>query len=669
MTVTEEIKSRLDIVDVVSESVQLRKSGRSYSGFCPFHSNSRTPAFYVFPETQTWHCFGACAEGGDLFSYVMKKEGWDFKETLQHLATRAGVQLDTQKPVDKEKKAHEDRLADLLAAAADYFHQLLLHAPQGAVARKYVEDRDLTEQTLAHFQIGFALDSWDQCRTHFNAQGYADNELLEVGLLTENTEKGTRYDRFRNRLMIPIRDGNGRVVGFGARTLEKDGIPKYLNSPQSPLFDKSNLLYGLDGAKRSIREARQAVIVEGYMDVIMAWQAGFRNVVAQMGTALTQDQLQHLKRYTKRFVMALDADAAGAQATLRSLQVARETLDREIDIRFDAQNLVRYEGRLEADIRIVTMPEGKDPDNIIREDPTQWPLLLAKAKPVVEYVIGVLTQDLDLSDAKAKTAVAQQVFPLIEDITNPVERDHYWQQLAYVLGTDERALRQLRGKGQKRPFTQSQPRLRPYPSHNIPEPPQPPPELEGLGKVRSNAVLLDRNMATQMRETNLLSQCLHHPQILSEINTRLAQTDQAPVTQADFVTIEDRELFITFNSRLNQAAFVSIDELCDSLESPLLERAQHLRSLPPTPDSELDRLADQLVISLLDVRHEKILHLYTRVQRLVTGRHETEDKETVESYYTQLVSIYRKLNSIKQAKKAMSADSKRRAEEASLGHF
>ncbi len=336
-----------------------------------------------------------------------------------------------------------------MSAAADYFHQLLLYAPQGVVARKYVEDRELTEETLAHFQIGFALDSWDQCRTHFNAQGYTDDELLEIGLLTENPDKGTRYDRFRNRLMIPIRDGNGRVVGFGARTLEKDGIPKYLNSPQSPLFDKSNLLYGLDGAKRSIREARQAVIVEGYMDVIMAWQGGFRNVVAQMGTALTQDQLQHLKRYTKRFIMALDADAAGAKATLRSLQVARETLDREIDIRFDAQNLVRYESRLEADIRVVTMPEGKDPDNIIREDPTQWPLLLAKAKPVVEYVIGVLTQDLDMSDAKAKTAVAQQIIPLIEDITNPVERDHYWQQLAYILKTDERALRQLRGRGQK----------------------------------------------------------------------------------------------------------------------------------------------------------------------------------------------------------------------------
>ena len=664
MTVTEEIKSRLDIVDVVSETVQLRRSGRSHSGFCPFHPNSRTPSFYVFPESQTWHCFGACAEGGDVFSFVMKKEGWDFKETLQHLATRAGVQLETHKPVDKQKKAHEDRLVDLLSAAADYFHQLLLYAPQGVVARKYVEDRELTEETLAHFQIGFALDSWDQCRTHFTAQGYTDDELLEIGLLTENPEKGTRYDRFRNRLMIPIRDGNGRVVGFGARTLEKDGIPKYLNSPQSPLFDKSNLLYGLDGAKRSIREARQAVIVEGYMDVIMAWQGGFRNVVAQMGTALTQDQLQHLKRYTKRFIMALDADAAGAKATLRSLQVARETLDREIDIRFDAQNLVRYESRLEADIRIVTMPEGKDPDNIIREDPAQWPILLAKAKPVVEYVIGVLTEALDMSDAKAKTAVAQQIIPLIEDITSPVERDHYWQQLAYTLKTDERALRQLRAQGQKQPSQRA-----PRPCHNVPEPPSPPPELDGLSEVRNNASVLDRNVATHMRETNLLSQFLHHPKTLNDVNARLAETGQTAVTKADFVTIEDRELFEQLSRRSNQASFVSIDELCDSLDSPLLERAQQLQSLPPTPDSKLDRLADKLVLSVLDIRHEKTRRLNTRMQHLVTEAKQTGDRESVETYQAQSLEISRQLLRLQQAQNAMSSVSKRRAEEASLGHF
>ncbi|HIP73589.1 MAG TPA: DNA primase, partial [Anaerolineae bacterium] len=320
MRVTDEIKSRLDIVDLISETVSLRRSGRSYAGFCPFHPNTRTPAFFVFPETQTWRCFGACAEGGDIFSFVMKQNGWDFKEALQNLAKRAGVELQPRKPVDKKKKAREEKLTALLSAASDYFHQLFLHAPQAAVAREYIQKRGLTEQTIEAFQIGFALHSWDACRSHFNGQGYTDEDLLAVGLLTENPDKGTRYDRFRNRLLIPIRDVDGRTVGFGARTLEKDGIPKYLNSPQTVLFDKSRLLFGLDMARRHIREARQAVIVEGYMDVLQAWQAGFRNVIAQMGTALTEAQLRQLKRYTKTFVLALDADAAGMKATLRSLQ-------------------------------------------------------------------------------------------------------------------------------------------------------------------------------------------------------------------------------------------------------------------------------------------------------------------------------------------------------------
>ncbi len=440
----EEIKSRLDIVDIVSESgVQLRRSGRSYTGLCPFHSNTRTPSFVVFPETQGWHCFGACAEGGDVFSFVMKKYGWDFREALEQLAKRTGVQLEERKPSFGSQDGAESHLHDLIEAAADYFHQLFLHAPQAEPARQYVAKRGLTDTTIGEFQIGFALEAWDACRTHFMNQGYKEQEMLDVGLLTENPENFRRYDRFRNRLIIPIRDGNGRVVGFGARTLDPDGLPKYLNSPQTHLFDKSHLLYGFDMAKRHIREARQVVIVEGYMDVIQAWQAGFRNVVAQMGTALTEEQLHLLKRVTKRFVIALDADAAGAKATLRGLEVARQTLDREVEVLFDPRGLTRHEGRLQADIRIVTLPPGDDPDSIIRRTPELWPRILERAKPVVEYVVGVLTADLDLSDIRAKEEIAKQIRPLIEDVASVVERDHYWQMLGRVLGVDDKLLRQI----------------------------------------------------------------------------------------------------------------------------------------------------------------------------------------------------------------------------------
>ncbi|MGH2538607.1 MAG: DNA primase, partial [Candidatus Promineifilaceae bacterium] len=401
MSVTDEIKARLDIVELVSEYLPLRKSGSSYSGFCPFHPNSRTPAFVVFPDSQSWRCFGACAEGGDVFSFVMKKEAWDFKEALARLAERAGVALSEPRPEQKEQAAAEARLADLLAAAADYYHQLFLHAPQAAGARAYVEGRGLSAETVTTFQLGYALDSWDAGRNHLNAQGYDDEALTAAGLLTVNEEKESRYDRFRGRLMIPIRDAGGRTVGFGARALDAEAVPKYLNSPQTAAFDKGKTLFGLDLARRAIREARQAVVVEGYLDVMQAWQAGYRNVVAQMGTALTEAQLRLLKRYTRRFVIALDGDAAGAQATLRSLEVARGALAGEDEAGFDAHGLVRHESRLEADIRVVTLPAGTDPDELIRDDPAAWPGLVEAARPIVAHVIEVVTAGLDLSDPKA----------------------------------------------------------------------------------------------------------------------------------------------------------------------------------------------------------------------------------------------------------------------------
>lgn len=629
MSVTEEIKSRLDIVDIVSESVSLRKSGRSYAGFCPFHANSRTPAFYVFPESQTWHCFGACAEGGDLFAYVMKQQGWDFKETLKHLAARAGVTLEEQKPVDKVQKTAEKKQLDLLTAAADYFHMLLLYAPEAEQARQYVQSRGLLDDTLTAFRIGFALDSWRACRTHFNDKGYTDDELVQVGMLTEHPEKDTRYDRFRNRLMIPIRDNDGRIVGFGARTLDKDGLPKYLNSPQTPLFDKSHILFGLDRAKRSIREARQAVIVEGYMDVIAAWQAGFHNVVAQMGTALTEQQLQLLKRYTKRFVLALDADAAGAKATLRSLQVARETLDREVEVRFDARGLVQHEGRLQADIRIVTMPEGDDPDSIIRRDVSEWPRLLAQAKPIVAYVIDVATQGVDLNEAKAKTAVAQQVIPLIKDIVNPVERDHYWQALARALHTDERALRQM-------PVQQNRPR---------PAVAQPVVKKKGgNGRVGD------------MRQINYLRECLHYPQIIRQINLKLAQCQQPIVAEADFSMPEDRELLKQVIKWVEQGNIGTMTEMWDSLEDDVLqERARYLLQTAPTPESELSRLPEKLVLSVLHWRLEKVKGHLTELQQLFRETNRNDQPELADLYSQQIRESHLMIQSLNRAAETVTA--------------
>lgn len=650
MNVTEEIKSRLDIIDIVSEHVQLRKSGRNYAGFCPFHSNTRTPAFYVFPETQTWHCFGACAEGGDLYDFVMKKHGWDFREALEYLAQRAGVQLEEPTPAQKRQQAVEERLTDLLTAAADYFHQLLQHAPQAEHARRYVQTRGLAEETLAAFRVGFALDTWDACRTHFNGQGYSDDDLVLAGLLTENEERGTRYDRFRNRLMIPIRDVNGRVVGFGARTLDKEGIPKYLNSPQTHLFDKSSLLFNLDRSKRYIRSEQQAVIVEGYMDVMQAWQSGFRNVVAQMGTALTERQLSQLKRYTRRFVIALDADAAGVKATMRSLQVARETLDREYEVHFDARGLVRHEGRLAAEIHVVTLPAGKDPDNIIRESPDAWVQLVAKAKPIVDYVIDIVTQDLDMNDARAKSAVAQQVMPLIADIGDPVVREHYRQRLARVLRVDERTLRMVRATD-KAARPPQPPEFAPQMNGRPPEP--------GRPAARSQQ---QSGFAVLPREAYFLRQCLAFPQMIAHVNRKLVMQEEPPLQKTDFSSPADRELLDVLYRRAEQSPFVTMEELCDSLDVVLVERVNVLLGLNVSPESELDRLPDRLVLSVLDWRLAKVRAQLTQLQQVMLSAREQPDAEqsTARLYGQQVHELRLRIKRLNRAKDAMSAVGRRR---------
>jgi len=704
MTVTQEIKNRLDIVDVVQDAgVTLRKSGRNYAGFCPFHPNTRTPAFYVFPESGTWRCFGACSEGGDVFSFVMKKNGWEFKEALVELAKRAGVTLEERRPKDAAREASEARWTALLDAASLYFHQLLLHAPQAEPARRYVGDRLLNDDTIAAYRLGFALDSWDALKSHFTAQGYTEQELMTVGLLTEHEQRHTRYDRFRGRLMIPIRDADGRVVGFGARTLDPDGVPKYLNSPQTPLFDKGHLIFGLDMAKRHIREAREVVLVEGYMDVMQAWQHGFRNVVAQMGTSLTETQLRLLQKQTKRFVLALDPDAAGAKATLRSLQLARETLDRDLDVRFDARGLVQLEGRLKADIRIVTLPEGQDPDKLIRTDPTAWPRLLKEARPVVDYVIQVVAAELRPGDAKGKSAAAAQVLPLINDIADPVERDHYLTVLARTLGVNVEAVRQeqvrlkRQGPGQRRQRTTDGGRQTaddgPRTTDNRPRPEgesssvvrgpssgPPPPEdapfwddappggemgLPARGTIGGNKLASRHLRKPDRLEAHFLRECLEYPGLLPHVNRILSAQKIAEVSADDFRLAEDRALFAQIAQRATLPTVATIAELCDSLDSVLAERVKGLLTLSPTPEKKLGRLPDALALSVLDWRLEKLREHNTILKQLLLSQNQKgADDELARLYGDQLHTSQEAKRRIDRAKNAMSATGRRRAEQA-----
>ena len=440
MTAVDEIKARIDVVELVSETVKLRRTGKNYTGFCPFHANTRTPAFVVFPDSGTWRCFGQCNEGGDIFRFLMKKEGWDFPETLRYLAERAGVTLEAPSPQRQAEDEQYERLRTLLEEAVTFYRHQLTQTPAGKEALTYLEKRGLTRASIEKFELGYAPDSWDAAFNYFSARNYTFEELRDAGLLSERQEGSGGYDRFRHRILFPIRDASGRMAGFGARVLRPDDVPKFLNSPQTPIFDKGRLLYGLHLARKPIRMQDQAVIVEGYLDVIALHQEGYANTVSPMGTALSEDQLRLLKRFTRRIVLALDADAAGEKATLRGLEVARQAMDHSNELVFDARGLLRNEARLQADLRVTTLPEGLDPDDVVLNNPQDWQRILEEARPIVIHVMDSLAASRNLDDPKAKSEIAAQVLPLIADVPDPVERETYRQRLARVLKVDERAL-------------------------------------------------------------------------------------------------------------------------------------------------------------------------------------------------------------------------------------
>ncbi|HEY5729337.1 MAG TPA: DNA primase [Anaerolineales bacterium] len=438
MSTIDEIKSRIDMVDLVSEAgVKLRHAGKNYTGFCPFHDNKKTPAFVVWPETGTWRCFGQCNEGGDIFKFIMKRENLDFKEALNKLAARAGVEVPTYSQQSPEQKEAFENLRQLLEDAVLFYRSHLLANVD--ILNYLHNSRGLTDASIEKFGLGYAPNSWDSTLAHFTGRGYSEQDLLDAGLVSER-DSGGCYDRFRNRIMIPIRDEQGRMAGFGARIVDPDDVPKFLNSPDTAIFTKGRLLYGMDRARKPIRSADQAVIVEGYMDVIALHQAGYENVVSPMGTALTEDQLRLLKRFTRKIILALDPDVAGQKAVMRGLDAARSAMDVEGELHFDARGLLRNEARLQADLRVASIPDELDPDEIVARDKDEWARIIEGAKPIVTHVMETLADGQNINDPKVKSQIAAQVVPLIEDLPNPLERDTYRQALARMLRVNESAL-------------------------------------------------------------------------------------------------------------------------------------------------------------------------------------------------------------------------------------
>ena len=432
-----EVKNKLSVVDVVGESVALKKAGTTFKGLCPFHGE-KTPSFTVTPARESWKCFG-CGEGGDIFSFVMKRDGLTFPEALKILASKAGIELDER---TTREEAHRKRLRDVLESAIAFYHAVLTGSKTGAAALDYLRGRGFTDETIAKHQLGYAPGGWDTLTRQLAAKrNVRAEELVEVGLAQpRQSGRGGVYDRFRERVIFPIRDTNGSPVGLGGRILAsamddgRDHGPKYLNSPATPVFDKSRTLYLIDKAKGSIRKSGQAVIVEGYTDALMAHQAGFENVVASLGTALTPGQVALLTRYAKKIALAYDVDAAGEKAGTFGA-TALEALIGQLAI---ADTGVELD-----EVRVVRLPDGKDPDEVVREAPDRWREEVRTAQPIVDYLIDFHARQVDLKTPGGKARFVDAIVPTLRAIPNPVMRDAYLQAIHTRSGIEERSILEI----------------------------------------------------------------------------------------------------------------------------------------------------------------------------------------------------------------------------------
>ena len=636
MSQVDDIKNQVDIVDLVSETVNLRRTGKNYIGFCPFHENTRTPSFVVFPDSGTWRCFGQCAEGGDVFSYVMKRDGCDFQTALELLAKKAGVELTPYNRDDKPKE-EKQHLYDLMNEAVNYFHNNLTQHPAGKAALEFLTGkRGLKPETIEKFRLGYALPSWDGLTQHLLGKGYTRQDLIDTGVVSEQRDdkgevipNGRIYDRFRNRVMIPINDSRGNPIAFGARILDPNDSPKFLNSPQTVLFDKGKTLFALNEARSAIREKDQVVLVEGYMDVIVLHQEGFANTVCPMGTALTDFQAKQLTRQTKHIVLALDGDAAGYHAAVKDIDIIREASASETP--GDTKNLLRQENRLNVDIRIVTIPEGLDPDEVVLENHEAWEEIIQTAKPIVIHMMETLAKGRDLDDAKTKSEIAAKIMPLIREVPNAIERETYRQQLARFLDIDESLLTYTgqtvsSGSGNKRAFP-AKPRL----------------------KTTSDAMVFDPKDSFYNKENEIL-RCLYryydNPGSLAAIDRKLRKFHLEAMSPMDFNQTDLHEIASVYFRALDQ------DEELDTkafIEKNVPESVQDtflaLKNKRSDNLNETLELDEEILRSVAFMRQEKCEYDKSELQSLLEGSEPgSEDMRNFETMLDRTIQRRRQLD-------------------------
>ena len=455
MAITEDIKDRIDIVDLISSYITLNKAGSNYKAICPFHSE-KTPSFVVSPQRQSWRCFGACSTGGDILSFVMKIENIDFYTSIKQLSQQAGINIS---PSTAQKKS--DFLYEINEQAALFFQESL-NEKTGSVAQEYISKRDLTEKTISEFRIGFSPPSGSLLLNKLVSLGFDEKQIKQTGL-SNISNAGHSKGFFWNRVMFPIENKQGKIVGFGGRSLD-DSNPKYLNTPKTEIFDKQSILYGLNKASNSIKNLNCAIIVEGYMDVITAHQNNEENVIASMGTAITEHQVNSIKRMAKDYILAMDSDTAGQSATLRSLESAWHVLD-STNQNNSSQNTLLDLGK-PAKIRIASLPTGEDPDSLIKNNLNEWKSLIKTATPYKEFVIEIVSDKNDKTTPEGKGQIINALIPIITSSKSSVEQEHYLELLSKKIQVSAEVIRSNIGRS-SRPSTRNSRRQKSHSNDSV----------------------------------------------------------------------------------------------------------------------------------------------------------------------------------------------------------
>ena len=418
----DEVKARIDIVSLISEYLTLTKKGKNYWANCPFHGE-KTPSFSVSPERQIFKCFG-CGEGGNAFTFYEKMEGVGFGQALTALAKRAGVTLEKQSQYQDALDAKKEIIFQINQKTADFYHYLLTKHPAGKKALEYLKKRGVNTSSIKDFQLGFAPNDWELLSTYLLKKGFSELDLIASGVSLGSDRGKAPYDRFRNRVMFPVANLAGQTVGFSGRILG-DGEPKYLNSPDSLIFNKSNSVYGLYQGKTEMKQKGQAILVEGNLDVISAHQVDTKNVFAPLGTALTSSQLGIIRRFTDRIAFCFDTDSAGVSATKRSIELAENQ---------------------DFNIKVVALPFGKDPDECIQKDPQSWKDALESATDIYDYILSNLFKKHDTSSSEGKKRIVAEFLPYLAKIQNEITRDVYKEKLSVSLSLDMSLIDRLLGK-------------------------------------------------------------------------------------------------------------------------------------------------------------------------------------------------------------------------------